>query len=1175
MTPEIYWNGRKHARASSSVGLAALILWYFVATMRVDAFTRMSTIRIYGRKRTLEALPLPSSSSRSHAEKKNKNTKQNYFHKQESRDYPDRERLSASIALNKKIMLSESAADVLKIFVQEGGARNTKGNDLFNNVNFSTMMHRIAFKTQKNKTKVLSDPRLAILICAVAENMAEDLLLEKNKNAFFFFRGRELSNIAWAMAKLQYLVPPKQKMKVIRYNANESNCNEDDPYVSFTNQLDILSNNLSQTSAMLRKQVLQIAQNKADNTHSQKQHESSFSYMPTLRQLSGHILDAIAANVFFIPASATGEKDSFNSQEFANMLWAFATTKRGDLYLSEELVKRLMIRASADARNNRELASSSFSNMKPQEVSNTVWALATVGARGPQQIKFIQYSAKLLEEDLFLKAFKTQELANTAWGAATLLMNGVSTSNDDNFVGDDTETLVSTHQILRKVITVLKHSNTQFRAQEISIILWACATVKFGANTGDDDSLLMRETLLQVASSSVKRLREFSPQELNNLAWSYARLLQPISSFQVKDFAIQQAVTDLYRGIGNEILSRHKEFAPQDISTTLWSFATIGFSLEQSSTIDNDGERREMENLENIYKTAAHCVRLAAPDFKPQELSNSLWALATAGVIPAYLDYFDTTFNDNNDLSSLKDDPVTMCFGAVAKELIKRPFEFKEQEIKDIVWSFSKAGMRHPKLFQSVAEHLVGSAANEGTATAWRGLSTFTPQGFGNLAWSFAKQATIFSDTTATDTPTLSGNNGRLAVYETSCLDLGEALVTKLFASIAEECVRRDCGFTNFKPQDLSNVVWAFATLGLLHTSFLTAISEEVARRVASCPVPKHRNDMNINASNLVPIKPQEIANLLWSSATLNFRSSKLVNAMAPYVVSACRNRNGVVDERSIASLFNRQELANIAWSCAVLEEYPRDLLEVCYMGLLGDNRDPSYMRMVMNDLGLQKQAIRTLLYVQLALDLEAPHLHLSLPVNFPQGYGEISGTGGASKLSRNNKANVNSSLELNPSRTQFIIGRALQRIGFDHVQEFVLDPPPDFLSIDIANPEKKLGVEVDGPSHYANVLDDVLSNNSLIATNEGLPFDLPNTPRSSMVQINNRKRMQFRWEWHGRRHENGPTALKHRILCHLGWLIAHVPFWEWNCVAGNIEDENDYLREVIKEISDPDEGDE
>lgn len=77
--------------------------------------------------------------------------------------------------------------------------------------------------------------------------------------------------------------------------------------------------------------------------------------------------------------------------------------------------------------------------------------------------------------------------------------------------------------------------------------------------------------------------------------------------------------------------------------------------------------------------------------FLKQELSNSVWALATAGIIPTNLDYFDTTFNDNTNKNVLlNDDPVTMCFGAVADELIKRPSEFKEQEIKDILWSFSK-----------------------------------------------------------------------------------------------------------------------------------------------------------------------------------------------------------------------------------------------------------------------------------------------------------------------------------------------------------------------------------------------------------------------------------------------------------------------------------------------------
>ena len=55
-------------------------------------------------------------------------------------------------------------------------------------------------------------------------------------------------------------------------------------------------------------------------------------------------------------------------------------------------------------------------------------------------------------------------------------------------------------------------------------------------------------------------------------------VLQPISSFQVKDFAIQQAVTDLYRGIGNEILSRHKEFA-RESNNILLSSSLLSFSF--------------------------------------------------------------------------------------------------------------------------------------------------------------------------------------------------------------------------------------------------------------------------------------------------------------------------------------------------------------------------------------------------------------------------------------------------------------------------------------------------------------------------------------------------------------------------------------------------------------------
>lgn len=81
--------------------------------------------------------------------------------------------------------------------------------------------------------------------------------------------------------------------------------------------------------------------------------------------------------------------------------------------------------------------------------------------------------------------------------------------------------------------------------------------------------------------------------------------------------------------------------------------------------------------------------------FKSQELSNTLWALATAEVIPDYIDAFDTTLLKEEmrpSPSEIEGDPVTGCFAIAAQELMRRPFEFKSQEIKDILWSFSKVG---------------------------------------------------------------------------------------------------------------------------------------------------------------------------------------------------------------------------------------------------------------------------------------------------------------------------------------------------------------------------------------------------------------------------------------------------------------------------------------------------
>lgn len=97
--------------------------------------------------------------------------------------------------------------------------------------------------------------------------------------------------------------------------------------------------------------------------------------------------------------------------------------------------------------------------------------------------------------------------------------------------------------------------------------------------------------------------------------------------------------------------------------------------------------------------------------------------------------------------------------------------------------------MRHPVVFKKVAEHLVG--VEEGDKS--RGLSSFSPQGLGNLAWSYAKQAQLAEGGAGSES--VISSTGRMAVYETVSLDVGEDLIKRLFTRIAETSINNNCKF--------------------------------------------------------------------------------------------------------------------------------------------------------------------------------------------------------------------------------------------------------------------------------------------------------------------------------------------------------------------------------------------
>lgn len=70
-----------------------------------------------------------------------------------------------------------------------------------------------------------------------------------------------------------------------------------------------------------------------------------------------------------------------------------------------------------------------------------------------------------------------------------------------------------------------------------------------------------------------------------------------------------------------------------------------------------------------------------------------MWALATAGFLPKYTHVFDTTLvpeKNRPTMSDIQKDPITECFAAVGGELMRRPQDFKDQEVKDVLWAFSR-----------------------------------------------------------------------------------------------------------------------------------------------------------------------------------------------------------------------------------------------------------------------------------------------------------------------------------------------------------------------------------------------------------------------------------------------------------------------------------------------------
>jgi hypothetical protein len=381
--------------------------------------------------------------------------------------------LGQAKAINKELINAASSQEVLDIFISKGGAKGSAGGNVFNSVNFSTCLHRLArFVNQhdhshnhKNKKAltvddkrraVLSDPRTAILIAALSE-----AIVENKSNDALLFNNRELANLGWAIAKLK-VAPPSTVYPIVRpesliHNLHTTKETKKTTEIIFSS-VDDMHQDILETAMKVRTEVLEVAKERNRLKTPAERAAVKNKWIPTLSQLSGKLLDMIATKVL-------GILKDFNSQELANLLYAFASAGRADLLLFESLSDQLVL----NMRDKSKLYSKNKNlRPKPQEFSNSVWAFASAGLRGEGQVKLIDGVAEILDYDngAIVKDFKPQELSNTAWGVATLLAKRGSEQLPSNKKEDQ-----AVLRILRWVAKSMEERVEDFKPQESEFVL--------------------------------------------------------------------------------------------------------------------------------------------------------------------------------------------------------------------------------------------------------------------------------------------------------------------------------------------------------------------------------------------------------------------------------------------------------------------------------------------------------------------------------------------------------------------------------------------------------------------------------------------------------------------------------------------------------------------------------